>query len=236
MFSMRKSLLNACLLPLLTGAAAADPIPLALTSPPPLIKNIAAFPKIADHGAAADKINQALDKLDQNALQASKNCLAAKGGAWSREIDVTSRGARFLSYKVTDDRSCGAYPDSSVFALVYDLTTGDVVDWAKLLPHPTIETSSLATAAEGSKIAVVGSRILSKFYVDHLGKHIDPDCIDVLASTDLQFIFWVDSSQGGVTMQTVNLPHVVQACADTVTMSLDTLKEFHANKILLDGL
>ncbi len=224
-------------LALLTGAARAGDAGVTLTSPAPLAKDVAAFPKLDAHDATADKINAALVRLDNRVRKARADCVASKDAEWSRSIDVTMRGPRYLSYLVSDSVYCGgAHPDSSSFALVYDLTTGNPVDWGKLLPKPIVETSSLDTAEDGAKIGVVGSKKLSAFYVEGLGKSLDPDCKEALTTGDLNFVLWPDAKAKGLAMQTVSLPRAMQACADVVAIPTTKLREFGAAQSLIDAL
>ncbi len=224
-------------LALLTGAAQGAPADVGLTVPPPLAKDVAAFPKLAAGGANADKINAALSKLDDRVRKARAECVASKDADWSRSIDVTMRGPRYLSYLVSDSFYCGgAHPDSSSFALVYDLTTGAPVNWARLLPKPIVETSSLDTAADGAKIGVVGSKKLSALYLAGLDKGQDADCKEALTVGDLHFVLWPDAKAKGLAMQTISLPHAEQACADVVTIPSAKLRELGAHKSLIDAL
>ncbi len=222
---------------LLTGAAQAANADISLTSPAPLAKDVAAFPKLAAHDATADKINAALLKLDDRVRKARADCVTSKDAEWSRSIEVTMRGPRYLSYLVSDSLFCGgAHPDAASFALVYDLTTGNPVDWARLLPKPVVETSSLDSSADGAKIGVVGSRTLSALYVAGLGKDLDADCKEALTSADLNFILWPDAKTKGLAMQTVSLPHAMQACADVVAIPTSKLRQLGAAPSLVDAL
>jgi len=222
---------------LLTGAAQAGEADISLTSPAPLAKDVAAFPKLDAHDATADKINAALVRLDDRVRKARADCVTSKDAEWSRSIDVTMRGPRYLSYLVSDSLYCGGpHPDSSSFALVYDLTTGAPVDWAKLLPKPLVERASLDSSADGARIGVVGSKTLSALYVAGLGKDLDADCREALTSADLNFILWPDAKTKGLAMQTISLPHAMQACADVVAIPTTKLRELRADKSLIDAL
>jgi hypothetical protein len=147
------------------------------------------------------------------------------------------RGPRFLSYLVSDSLYCGgAHPDSSSFALVYDLTTGNPVNWAKLLPRPIVETSSLDTAADGAQIGVVGSKTLTALYLGGLGEGQDADCKEALTAGDLNFVLWPDAKAKGLAIQTVSLPRAAQACADVVAIPAAKLRELGADTSLIDAL
>ncbi len=221
----------------LTGSAFAEDAPIALTAPAPLAQGVAAFPKLSAHDAIAGKINAALVKLDQRVRKARAECLTSKDADWSRSIAVTLRGPRYLSYLVSDSMDCGgAHPDASIFALVYDLKSGAPVDWAALLPKSLVERSSLETAADGASIGVVASKTLSALYVAGLGKDADPDCKDALSETDLSFVVWPDAEAKGLDIETISLPHVVQACADVVTIGVPKLRDLGVAPSLIEAL
>ncbi|MBV8474120.1 MAG: hypothetical protein JO107_02430 [Hyphomicrobiales bacterium] len=234
---MRRAHLLFAALAALTGSAYALESPIALTAPAPLAAGVDAFPKLSAHDAIAGKINAALVKLDQRVRKARAECFTSKDADWSRSISVTLRGPRFLSYLVADSMSCGGpHPDASIFALVYDLKNGAPVDWAALLPKSLVERTSLATAADGAAIGVVASKTLTSLYVAGLGKDTDPDCKQALSETDLDFVVWPDAEAKGLDIQTVSLPHVVQACADVVTIGVEKLRELGVAPSLIEAL
>lgn len=222
---------------LLAGVARAEEAAVVLTAPAPLAKDVAAFPKLAAHDAIADKINAALVKLDDRVRKARADCVTSDNAEWSRSIEVTMRGPRYLSYLVSDSLFCGgAHPDASSFALVYDLTTGVPVDWAKLLPRPVVERASLDTAADGTRIGVVGSKTLTALYVAGLGKDVDASCKEALGDADLNFVLWLDAEARALAMQTNSLPHSAQACADIVKIGLPKLRELRVAPNLIGAL
>lgn len=209
----------------------------ALTAPAALAQDVAAFPKVAAHDAIASKINASLVRLDRRVLKARADCMTSKNASWARSIEVTLRGPGYLSYRVSDDAFCGgAYPNAGSFALVYDLTTGAPVDWAKLLPKPIVEQTSLDNAQDGTTIGVVASKMMTALYLAGLSKDLDPGCKDVLDNGDLTFVLWPDAEAKGLAMQTVGLPHATQACADVVTIGLPKLREMGAAPSLIEAL
>jgi hypothetical protein len=221
----------------LTAAVRADDGSVGLTSPAALAKDVAAFPKLVAHDAVAGRINASLVRLDQRVRKARADCMTSKEADWSRSVEVTMRGPRYLSYLVSDSLFCGgAHPDASSFALVYDLTTGAPVDWAKLLPKPIVERASLDNSADGAKIGVVASKMLTALYIAGLDKDADPSCKGALSDTDLSFVLWLDKQAKGLAMQTVSLPHALQACADVVTIGLPKLREIGVAPSLTEAL
>lgn len=107
---------------------------------PPVISNVAAFPRLVAGAepAIVERINKVLAPGDSRVRSAAKECLRAgrKRSDWSRKVFVTMQGPRYVSLIASDDYFCGgAHPDTSTMALVFDLNTGGLVDWAKLLPE-----------------------------------------------------------------------------------------------------
>src|SRR5262245_19976125 len=116
----------------LATTAAADPAP-ALRNSPDLAKGVAAFPRLEGNSKAVLAINRALDAADAQAATEAKGCIEDSDGkgSWKRDVEVTLKSARFISFRANDDYYCGGpYPDTSVLALVFDLNTGAPVDWS----------------------------------------------------------------------------------------------------------
>ncbi len=54
-------------------------------------------------------------------------------GDWSRKVIVTMNGPRFLSLVGEDDLFCGgAHPNTYRIAIMFDMDTGDRVDWTRM--------------------------------------------------------------------------------------------------------
>src|SRR5277367_5886663 len=104
-----------------------------------LRKGVDMWPLIVNPGNPAEqRVNAILTRLNGRLTQALKTCDAqvleqskqmgdtAKGkdptsGDWTRKVEVTMDGPRFLSLLATDESFCGgAYPDSDQMALVFD--------------------------------------------------------------------------------------------------------------------
>jgi len=110
------------------------------------------------------------------------------------------------------------------------------VDWSRLLPKPLVERTALDTSADGAAIGVVGSKALTALYLAGLDKDLDPSCDQVLRETDLNFLLWPDAEKKGLAIETISLPHVVQACTDVVVIGLPKLRELGAAASLIEGL
>jgi hypothetical protein len=199
--------------------------------------DIEAFPRLADTTPAITRINAALDRADGRAVKAAQECIAsdAKHSDWSRSIDMTMAGPRFVSFVSHDDSFCGGpHPNGSTFALVYDLTSGRPVDWTKLLPARFGGKPGTTEAADGTVLGTLSSPQLKALYIREMKP--DADCKDTLNDTDFNFMFWPDAQAGGLVMDQEDLPHSAQACGGSLTLSTKTLHEMGADAGLIDAI
>lgn len=221
-------------------AALADEAPLAFTKGPDLAKGIAGFPRLAGTDAMSQKINAALAKGNARVKAGAKSCKAeaGKNGDWSRSIEITMKGPRFVSYVASDDYFCGgAYPDTSTQALVYDLTTGIPVDWASFLPADLLGKKDITKAADGTVLGTLASPALTKLYVKAVKPaEIDEGCVDALDSQTLHFLIWPDARENGLSLQQTDLPHVVAACGPAATIPMADLRSAGVDAGLLDAI
>jgi hypothetical protein len=194
---------------------------------PPVAINVAAFPRLV---AGADlaiikRINKLLARGDGRVRNAARDCLrmGRKRADWSRKVSVTMQGPRYVSFVASDDYYCGgAYPDTSTVALVFDLNTGGLVDWAKLLPELAQRTVA-DTAGDGSTLGTVSSDRLSDLYRDLAKRGGGPECVDALKETEMNFLLWPDAKQDGLVVQP-DLAHVIAACGPALSIPLETLR------------
>jgi hypothetical protein len=226
------------------GAAPAADRAVHLVVPPPVRKDIAALPQIADPADDAERrINAALKRLDLNVLKAARAC---KGGDWARSVDVPMRGPGFLSLTITDAVYCegNAHPDSATMSIVYDLTTGKPVDWTQLLPTSLTGKVALEEQADGSKIVTLASKRLFELYIAGYGAGEPPssdleECrqalLDQATDGPPGMMVWLDAQGGGLAVQ-VGLPHVVKACEDPVVVPVAVLRTEGAQPALLKAL
>lgn len=212
-----------------------------LSKPKPVMRDVAAFPRLAAGAipATIERINKALTQADGRVRKAARGCQQAdrKHSHWSRKISVPMQGPHYVSLIATDDYFCGgAHPDSSTVALVFDLDTGTLADWAELLPELAQHTGT-DTAGDGSTLGTIASQKLADLYKD-MAKHSgsDPACADALKDTELNFILWPDAKQDGLTVQPAGLPHVIASCGPAMTLPVKTLKTLDVNAGLLDAI
>jgi hypothetical protein len=224
-----------------TGAALAADRAVHLVVPPPVSKDIAAMPQIADPADDAERrINAALKRLDLNVLKAARDC---KGGDWTRLVDVPMRGPGFLSLTITDSVFCegNAHPDSGTFSIVYDLATGRPVDWTQLLPASLTGTVALEEQGDGTKVVTLAAKRLFQLYMAGYGaaeatRSDLEECKQALLgqATDGPpgMMVWLDAKGGGLAVQ-VSLPHVEKACEEPVIVPAAVLRAEGAQPALL---
>ena len=228
-------------------AAHAADRPVAMRVPPPVAKDVAAMPVIANPADDAERrINGAVRRLDAALNGAIVDCRTGGGRdfEWERSVDVTMRGPGFISYVVTDSNYCGgAHPSTGTMAIVYDLRTGAPVDWTRLLPAALTGAVALETRSDGTGMVTLSSDRLYSLFLDRydLG-HSRPDdaeCRGVVrrgkgeAAPAMQV--WLDAKQDGLAVS-FSLPHAAEACEDPVVIPRTILKAEGAAPQLLGAL
>lgn len=228
---------------LILAAAAAQPI--TLTRPRPVSGEVQAYPRIAAPANAAQRrINRALDRLDAKVRTAIRQCFAdsVNPTSWERQIDTTMRGPEFLSYLVTDEVDCGnAYPNESHLAIVYDLRTGEPVDWTRLLPGKLTGWLELK-GVNGIRVVTLASPRLLNLYMVGYHRALDPEnraeCGDaptMFGEDGVAMLAWLDAKAGGLALQ-FDFNHAMQACSAAVVVPAATLRREGASPRLLAAL
>ena len=193
-----------------------------------------AYPRIAAPADDAEKrIDAAVARLDARLVQGVAECRRNVGGKadWTRTIEVTMRGPRYLSYLVTDNAYCGgAHPNVGMTAIVYDLTTGAPVDWTKLLPPQLAGGVALNETMDGTRMVTLSSRRLYDLYMRQYrqgDRATDKDCIEAMEQAGAEappaMTPWLDARTGGLGVQ-FDTAHAVEACADPLVLPLATLR------------
>jgi hypothetical protein len=199
--------------------------------------DIDAFPRLAGKTPAIVRINAALDRANARVLKAAQDCIASDPmhSDWTRRIDMTMAGPRFVSFVGRDDIYCGGpHPNTSTFALVYDLTTGRPIDWTKLISARFGGKPGTTQAGDGKILGTLSSPRLKALYIRDMKP--DADCKDTLNDTDFNFMFWPDAQANGLVMDQEDLPHVSQACGGWITLSDKTLREMGAAPSMIDAI
>jgi hypothetical protein len=188
----------------------------------PSFPRVAAGPTVTPKAAAA--INASLTQAEVDVRSQALDCDAAgrethEDHSWTRKVDVTMRGPRFLAYLATDDYYCGAYPNIGIQSpLVYDLTTGKQVDWANFLPGGTDPADW------------PGLRAIAK-------QKASADCKDVFDEyATILFALSLNARTGTLDATPDSFPHVDEACAETVALDTHTLRRLAVADVLIDAL
>lgn len=208
----------------------------------PLMKDVDALPRLFSGARPAfiKAINATLARFDAQALRDARDCLGEKGGDYARNVAATMQGPRFLSLVAYEGFFCAgnAHPDSNMLALVFDLTTGKLVNWVKLLPG-TVQIKKYSGNPERTFRfgEAISSDAIWALYrkAASIEKAGDPDCADAL-DEKLDFILSLDAKKNAVAVDEVGLRHAIRACGTTIYLSIDTLKSLGASKALIDAL
>jgi hypothetical protein len=234
--------LAAALVALASAGSVADPAAPALRTSPDLAQGVQAFPRLDGNSKAAVAINRALDEADAQVAEEAKSCVEDSDGkgSWNRNVEVTLKSARFISFLAHDDFYCGGpYPDTSILALVYDLQTGAPVDWKRLIPGVS-EQSNKAEAADEAPLRTISSpALLALFNEASARSGGDPDCKDALAADSdepTQLLVWPDANTKGLAIAIPGLPHAASVCGAPVTIPADKLKAMRADAGLIEDI
>jgi hypothetical protein len=217
---------------------------------PDIARDLPAFPRIADPVDEAERnVNVALDGLDAAVRKAAKECKreAKRRASWERVLGVPITAPGFLSFYFANHVFCGgAHPSYGTAAIVFDLRSGTPVDWTKLLPPSLAGEVALREISDGSRVATLSSAGLHRLYLDsyrpRTGKSevdaADEDCREAVASGrnggPPRMIARLTGDEG-LAVQ-FDLEHVVQACADEVTIPIQVLKAEGASADLVRAL
>lgn len=233
--------LAAALLALPSAAFAADQAGPALRALPDLAAGLQAFPRLDGDSKAAAAINRALDAADAQAASEGKSCVEDSDGkgSWKRNVEVTLKSARFISFVAHDDYYCGGpYPDTNILALVYDLRTGARVDWKRLIPGVAEQSSE--GAADETQLQTVSSPTLLALYNEASAKNSsDADCKEARASGSeepTQLMLWPDAKGKGLAVALPGLPHAARVCGEPLTIPADKLKAMQADAGLIEDI
>lgn len=212
--------------------APAAPAALVLATTAPLKKNIDAMPELANPTTPAQqKFNASMKSLDAAALSMLKDCKT-----YQRTVQPTMLGPGYVSVWVNESWDCGAYPAVGISVKVFDLNTGEAVDWSKLVQAAGVKTYS-DTGADGKlgqPLAMIDPALMAMYLKDPDNAG---DCQTAYSDANTQaFIIWPEAKTGTLKVEAFDLPHVVQACANDMTLTIDQAQKLGFNADFLKAL
>ena len=93
--------------------------------------------------------------------------------------------------------------------MVFDLSTGERVDWRKLLP-----ALALRAGRNGAPAEAIASPALTALFIAESDKEgVDADCKEAFAEQEMNFEFWPDAKAKGLAMRAANLLHSAEGPA-----------------------
>ncbi len=228
----------AVLVALLAPPATAANAPLTLRKTPNLAKNAEAFPMLVGATPAIARINRTLQAANAKQREDMKDCwrdAPQDGYWWEQSVGAPLIGAHFVSLWAHGDLSCGgAHPNLVDETLTFDLTTGEPVDWRRLLP------ASLRLATDGTVASddAIASPALTALFVDQSTKEgVGADCQEAFAQQEMNFEFWPDAKAKGLAMRAANLLHWAEGpCSGPVTIPVATLKRLGLDAPLIEDI
>jgi hypothetical protein len=212
-----------------------------------LRKGVDAWPLIASPTTPPEQhINAILTRLNARLANSLKDCDEGARGQmgpdykgkdpaaddWSRTIAVTMTGPRFLSLIATEEVFCGGtHPDGDTMAMVFDLTTGAPVNWVAMVAKSATPSAFSDSVSDGS---TMGALILPDLAKMNLAG-ADADCKDAFQDPQ-SFQLWPDAQLDRLVAQPFDLPHVVQACANEIALTLDEARKLGFDEGLLGAI
>ena len=197
------------------------------TAQPDLAEGVEASPRLVGDSAAITAINADLARIDGAVL--ANGCEG--GGGIERGVSQPMTGPGYVTFWIAEGYYCegNAHPSNGQTALTYDLATGQRVDWVAAAPGLKLVRGDM-TDMPANYVAPVSSSELTTWYsrkmlastdVERLG-----DCGDVWTTEsmgDTSFKVWLDAENGGLSVSP-EFAHVIQACADSVTMTPEEMR------------
>lgn len=233
---------------LLAQATAASAVQLAPVTQ--LRKGVDLWPLIvAPTGPPQQQINATLTRLNQRLVRAIRTCDTgytaslkrmgplAKGqqpvsADWDRQVEITMQGPRYLSLVASEEADCGGmYPNSDQMALVFDLATGLAVDWTTMVARSSRPSAYSDAVDDGSTLEALVLPALRT----HLIAEADKECKSAF-DPEQSFLIWPDARHQTIVALPFDLPHVIQACGNTVDLSIAQARKLGFKEDLLTAL
>jgi len=209
-----------------------------------LRKDVDLWPLIAHPDDAAERrINATLTHLNGSFADRVRDCLSGEfawsknsfeGGEWQRTAKVTMRGPRFLSMVASDGFYCGtAHPDDDLVVLVFNLETGEQVDWSALVPKSA--GASLPKNVLGDEDGTP-PLILPELQATYAAaEDPDSDCTGYFQD-ERPFVLWPDAESGTLVAEVAGLPHVALPCKNELNLTMEQARKLVFDESLLQAI
>ena len=197
------------------------------------------WPQItAPSNAATRKVNAVLRQMNHDVVEAVRQCdddwatfqkatgtkkRGAERGDWEQKIKVTMNGPRFLSFTATDSNYCGgAYPNMDRLAFVFDMQSGEFVDWTKFI-------SESAGVARSDHVFAFPA-------LQEINSHSAVgDCKNAFEG-EQYFLIWPDARRDALVALATGLPHVIQGCAEEIVLSMERARQIGFDEEVLHAI
>jgi hypothetical protein len=111
------------------------------------------------------------------------------------------------------------------------MATGKPVNWAMLLLNSAGATSFVDSVSDGSTMGALVLPALKEMLV----ASADADCKDAFQDPQ-SFLMWPDAKHEMLVAQPFDLPHVVQACADEIDLTMVQARKLGFDESLLGAI
>lgn len=217
-----------------------DAWPLIVSPQTPEVKRVNAILAAMNRQTLASLRECDADSRNYQAMSGRPKSRVSVSGDWTRKVTITMNGPRFVSMIADETQVCtGAYPLNAFIPVVFDLKTGERIDWKLLSPAGTsidavAEQSPDGTSSPGLYISSLMEMAVSR--ADGECKHAMQDFNDVGRNSNLPFVVWPDARRGLLMTKASGLPHVAQACEEKIGLTIAEARKLRFSEELLDNL
>jgi len=204
-------------------------------------KDVDAWPLIVrPKNAAVLRINATLKSLNREFAREVRDCISGKfawskdltPGEWERTVKTTMQGPRFLSMVASDGFYCGtAHPDDDLVVLVFNLETGEQVDWSRLVNKSA--EASLSKDELGDEDGTPPLRMPELKVVYAAAE--DDYCQDYFKDKR-SFVLWPDAESGTLVAEVAGLPHVALPCKNELKLTIEQARKLGFDEPLLQAI
>ena len=210
----------------------------AFLAQPALAEGVEALPRLVGDSPAIKAINADLERRDVAAR--AEGCDG--GGGFERGVMQPMTGPGYVTFWIAEGYYCegSAHPSFDQTAITYDLATGQPVDWVAAASGLQL-TRGETTDMPATYVPPVSSTVLTSWYSRKMLASTDTerlgDCGDVWtveSMADSSFKIWLNAQDGGLSVGP-EFAHVIQACADSVTLTPTEMREFGVSQAMIDA-